>query len=151
MTVHAAKGLEFPVVFVVNLGKGASGPPQSDQGLGSGWSAPFRRALRLRHGRGGARPRDERKPSGSCTSRCTRARDRLYLSTVLKDGQFTAGPGSLGAVLPESLKAVFAQAASVTAGDITWPASSGRIYTFRRCVVQEHSVCTSGSTAPALD
>ena len=28
MTVHAAKGLEFPVVFVVNLARGASGPPR---------------------------------------------------------------------------------------------------------------------------
>ena len=25
MTVHAAKGLEFPVVFIVNLGKGSGG------------------------------------------------------------------------------------------------------------------------------
>ena len=28
MTVHASKGLEFPIVFVVNMGKGASGPPR---------------------------------------------------------------------------------------------------------------------------
>ena len=28
MTVHASKGLEFPIVFVVNLAKGASGPPR---------------------------------------------------------------------------------------------------------------------------
>ncbi len=27
MTVHASKGLEFPVVFVVNLARGATGPP----------------------------------------------------------------------------------------------------------------------------
>ena len=28
MTVHASKGLEFPIVFVVNMAKGASGPPK---------------------------------------------------------------------------------------------------------------------------
>ena len=28
MTVHASKGLEFPIVFVVNMSKGASGPPR---------------------------------------------------------------------------------------------------------------------------
>ncbi len=30
MTVHASKGLEFPIVFVVNMAKGASGPPKAD-------------------------------------------------------------------------------------------------------------------------
>jgi hypothetical protein len=33
----------------------------------------------------------------------TRARDRLYLSSVVKSGAFKAGPGSLGAVLPRSV------------------------------------------------
>ena len=32
MTVHASKGLEFPIVFVVNLAKGASGPPRAGPG-----------------------------------------------------------------------------------------------------------------------
>ena len=32
MTVHAAKGSSFPIVFLVNLAKGASGPPQAGPG-----------------------------------------------------------------------------------------------------------------------
>ena len=66
MTVHASKGLEFPVVFVVNLAKGASGPPK-----------PVRVSRRRRVGRpvrvgdrrGGEGAASARRPSGCCTSR----------------------------------------------------------------------------------
>jgi hypothetical protein len=147
MTVHAAKGLEFPIVFAVNLGKGASGPPKPIRASGQDVSVgPF-----VSDTDEAERAREREETKRLLYVACTRARDRLYLSTVLKDGQFTAGPGSLGAVLPDSLKAVFAQAASVSAGEIAWPASSGRVYAFRRCLVQEHSVCTSGSTAATFD
>jgi ATP-dependent exoDNAse (exonuclease V) beta subunit len=65
----------------------------------------------------------------------TRARDRLYLATVLKDGQFTAGPGSLGSVLPDSMKPVFVAAAAAAAdGDrVSWTGESGRVFEFRCC------------------
>jgi ATP-dependent exoDNAse (exonuclease V) beta subunit len=33
----------------------------------------------------------------------TRARDRLYLSAVVKNGKFRAGRGSLGEILPRSI------------------------------------------------
>jgi hypothetical protein len=42
----------------------------------------------------------------------TRARDRLYLSAALKNGRFRAGRGSLGEVLPQSLKALFESASA---------------------------------------
>jgi superfamily I DNA/RNA helicase len=40
----------------------------------------------------------------------TRARDRLYLSAVVKDGVFKPGRGSLAEVLPASTKSRFVAA-----------------------------------------
>src|SRR5262249_58736192 len=53
----------------------------------------------------------------------TRARDRLYLGTVLKDGQIKPGRGSLAEVLPVTLQARFADAVS-GAPSVSWSASS---------------------------
>ena len=50
MTVHAAKGLEFPVVFVVNLARGASGPPKPVRIAGD---RSVDRAVRVGYGRRG--------------------------------------------------------------------------------------------------
>ena len=40
MTVHASKGLEFPIVFVVNMAKGASGPPKPVRVIANGDDDP---------------------------------------------------------------------------------------------------------------
>jgi ATP-dependent exoDNAse (exonuclease V) beta subunit len=61
----------------------------------------------------------------------TRARDRLYLGTVLKDGVAQPGRGSLADVLPASLIAHFAEAAGT--GVVTWRAASGASHTIRVC------------------
>ena len=39
----------------------------------------------------------------------TRARDRLYLASALKDGALVPGRGSLAEVFPQSMKDLFAQ------------------------------------------
>jgi ATP-dependent helicase/nuclease subunit A len=62
----------------------------------------------------------------------TRARDRLYLGTVLKDGNFAMGRGSLADVLPESVRGLFVRAAQEAGESIAWTAESGRAYQFRR-------------------
>ena len=104
MTVHAAKGLEFPIVFVVNLARGAGGRPapvrivDTDAGVDlvvgpadDAWSAE-------------ERARDAEENKRLLYVALTRARDRLYLSTTLgADGRFRARPTGLGAVLPSSL------------------------------------------------
>ena len=114
MTVHAAKGLEFPIVFVVNIARGVGG---------------VRPAVRVNDGPDGepsvaiadyqseadedasAREREETKRLLYVA--LTRARDRLYLSAALKDGKFRAGRGSLGDVMPQTLKAFIESAPAV--------------------------------------
>ena len=57
----------------------------------------------------------------------TRARDRLYLGSVLKDGSLQPGRGSLAAVLPPTLIDRFAEPGEV----VEWRASSGAVHRFR--------------------
>jgi len=113
MTVHAAKGLEFPVVFVVNMGRGTGGPRApirvSDDAAGE---ASVAIADYQSEADEDARARDREETKRLLYVALTRARDRLYLSATVQDGQCRTGPGSLGEVLPPSIKARFAAAAS---------------------------------------
>jgi ATP-dependent helicase/nuclease subunit A len=139
MTVHAAKGLEFPVVFVVNLAKGAGGP------------LPPVRVIAESGARDGADAADEVEPRPSVsvasyiseideqeklreqeeTKRLlyvamTRARDALYLASVLKDGDMKPMRGSLGEVLPGQVTALFGQAARAGSDSIEWTGPAAR-------------------------
>src|SRR4029077_12894154 len=115
MTVHAAKGLEFPIVFVVNMSRGTGG---------------FRAPIRVSDTVDGeasvaiadyqseadedARARDREETKRLLYVALTRARDRLYLSATLKDGTFRPGTGSLGEVLPASVRSRFVSERELT-------------------------------------
>jgi ATP-dependent helicase/nuclease subunit A len=126
MTVHAAKGLEFPVVFIVNIGKGSGTtrddvrvvpPPFSDEENDAG------EPLVTISDHETAADRDDEKDVEE-TKRLlyvalTRARDRLYLCGTLSDGKLVLQRGSLGRVLPPTLPALMA-AALDDSGDVVW-------------------------------
>jgi superfamily I DNA/RNA helicase len=113
MTVHAAKGLEFPIVFVVNMGRGTGGaraPIRVTDAVDGDASVAIADYQSEADEDTQARDREETKRLLYVA--LTRARDRLYLSATVKDGVCRTGRGSLGEVLPASVKARFVAAAS---------------------------------------
>jgi len=113
MTVHAAKGLEFPIVFVVNMGRGTGGIRAPIRiGEDADGEASVAIADYQSEADEDARARDREESKRLLYVALTRARDRLYLSAALKEGAFRAGVGSLGEVLPASAKAQFVAAAA---------------------------------------
>jgi len=113
MTVHAAKGLEFPVVFVVNLARGTGNRRDAiriaSDLTGDAISVAVGDYRSDADDDETAREREETKRLLYVA--VTRARDRLYLSSALKDGAVQAGRGSLADVMPPSLLEILGAAA----------------------------------------
>jgi ATP-dependent helicase/nuclease subunit A len=132
MTVHAAKGLEFPVVFIVNAARGTGNRRDAIRISGN----PAGDAISVAVGDyrsdadedDAAREREETKRLLYVA--LTRARDRLYLSTALKDGRVQPGRGSLADVWPASLLDAFA-AARGGADVVEWSGPAGTVHRLR--------------------
>ena len=109
MTVHASKGLEFPIVFVVNVGRGVNrrrSPVRvhlsgDDDDRGSA-SVSIENFLSEQDTLEPELEREETKRLLYVA--LTRARDRLYLSAAAREGTVKMGPQSLGQALPLSLQ-----------------------------------------------
>jgi ATP-dependent helicase/nuclease subunit A len=136
MTIHAAKGLEFPIVFVVNLHMGGKGRPPgvsviergpsggSDVSFGSSAATDLEEA------------RDAEELRRLLYVAVTRARDRLYLAAeVDKDGRVRRAQRSLASLLPASLIQTMAAAAALAPGgpsEVTW-VHDDQTFAFRVC------------------
>ncbi|MXZ72467.1 MAG: AAA family ATPase [Acidobacteria bacterium] len=127
MTVHAAKGLEFPIVMLVDLGRGTglSGAAirVATDTAGKPWVSvsPYRTPADQEE-----RLRDLEETKRLLYVAATRARDRLYLSAVLDDaGAIACNPGSLAEALPAPLVDLIAHAATVR-DTVRWTGTSGQ-------------------------
>jgi ATP-dependent helicase/nuclease subunit A len=148
MTVHASKGLEFPIVFVVNMARGASGIPRpvrvvvdGEGGDPSVSIGPFASDVDDVE-----RDRELHESRRLLYVAMTRARDRLYLASALKDGVLAPGRGGLAEVLPASLRTVFAEAGRAASEEIEWMAPSGRLFGWRVCQPARAASPSDGQT-----
>ncbi len=125
MTVHAAKGLEFPVVFVVNLGKGSGGgrddirvvaPPFAGDESDAG-DAAVSIGVHENESDRDSDDKDREETKRLLYVALTRARDRLYLSGTATGGKWVLQRGSLGRILPAVLMSA---AASGHGPDLVW-------------------------------
>ena len=138
MTIHAAKGLEFPVAFVVNLSKGTGGRRPAIRVVSEGEDGEAWLSVGdfQSEADADARAKDREETKRLLYVALTRARDRLYLASEVKDARWRAFGGSLGDVVPAGLKGAF-EAASLSpeSGRVEWTAASGRQHALRICPV----------------
>jgi ATP-dependent helicase/nuclease subunit A len=141
MTVHASKGLEYPIVFIVNMSRGtgnARAPIRVSAGPGGEPSVAVADYQSEADEDASAREREETKRLLYVA--LTRARDRLYLSGSVASGAFRPTRGALAEVFPETIRALFVQAAS-GAAVVTWTGRSGLTH-------QIGVAGTAGETSP---
>lgn len=136
MTIHAAKGLEFPVVFLVNLSRGTGSPSQpirvvADRGDRIPMAAVGAYVSTIDESE---RNRELEETKRLLYVAITRARDRLYFASVVTQGKLKPGRGSLSEVLPVSFLGVFGAAMQDPRRDqVEWAGHATRIHRFEVC------------------
>jgi ATP-dependent helicase/nuclease subunit A len=131
MTVHAAKGLEFPIVFVVTLNRGSGGAGDAIRIVTLPGTEADEAAVGIGEYQSDAdkdlEARETEEAKRLLYVAVTRARDRLYLGATLNDeGRFAPPKGSLGRVLPASLCELVTRAGAAEAGEVLlWTGASG--------------------------
>jgi ATP-dependent exoDNAse (exonuclease V) beta subunit len=133
MTIHAAKGLEFPIVFVVNLHVGGRGRPGGFSVIDRGPDGKPEVAFNATAATRLEELREAEELRRLLYVAMTRARDRLYLAAEIdKKGKLRRSARSLAALLPGSLAEIFTAAGLPASDSVDWQTAHGT-FTFRIC------------------
>jgi ATP-dependent exoDNAse (exonuclease V) beta subunit len=134
MTMHAAKGLEYPIVFLVNLHLPGRGRPAGFSVIERGPDGTPEVAFNAT----AATKLEERRESEELRRllyvAVTRARDRLYLGGEIDErGRLRNPPRSLASLFPETFAEVFSvPVRSPDDTEATWT-TNGESFSFRVC------------------
>src|SRR5204862_1259250 len=111
----------FPVVFIVNVGRGTGSVRAPIRVAASNVGSPSVAIADYQsEADEDAQARDREETKRLLYVALTRARDRVYLSATVDKGTCRMGRGSLGEVLPASLKSLLVDAATATADELEW-------------------------------
>lgn len=152
MTIHAAKGLEFPVVFVVNLQAAGRGRHQGISVIARSVDGEPEVAFSSTDGTSLEDQREAEELRRLLYVAATRARDRLYLAAQVDEhGRVRPAGRSLAGLLPASLQEVFTQAVDTAGDEVFWQAP-GQRFAFRVCRPEPAAIVPvapeSGRVAP---
>ncbi len=134
MTIHASKGLEYPIVFVVNVTRGTGGIPPAMRVVSSpdddrplvAVSTYDRDTARVEAGQ------DREESKRLVYVALTRARERLYLSAPVPRSGRQVLRGSLAEVLPADLVGLLTTLPEPGCADAYWQGERVRHH-FRVC------------------
>ena len=152
MTVHASKGLEFPIVFVVNLARGASGPPRPVRVIvdGEGGEPSVSVGPFVSETDEAERDREKQETRRLLYVALTRARDRLYLRRL--EGRCAAGRAAAASPKCCPTRSSSCSGArrrrSTNSRSLGWTGQSGRAFEWRICRVPETVVTVAASGSP---
>jgi ATP-dependent exoDNAse (exonuclease V) beta subunit len=155
MTVHAAKGLEFPVIFIANVGRGTGARRETVRVYAGGADGDPSVAIGDFESEGDEdmRATDREETKRLLYVAITRARDRLYLASVMRSDSPRPARGSLAEVLPADVLGAFAAASHAPPEQetVAWATSSGRRHTFRVCrqLSERHGAADSPAVGTA--
>ena len=134
MTMHAAKGLEYPIVFLVNLHLPGRGRPPGFSVIERGPDGAPEVAFTATAATKLEEKRETEELRRLLYVAVTRARDRLYLAGEIDQaGRLPDNPRSLAALFPATLGDLFSvPARQPDAAEATWT-SNGASFAFRIC------------------
>jgi ATP-dependent helicase/nuclease subunit A len=146
MTIHSAKGLEFPIVFVVNLHVGGRARPPAFSLVERGPDGEPEVAFNESPGTKLEDERETEELRRLSYVAVTRARDRLYLAAEVDErGRLRRRGRSLAGLLPDGLQVLFGEAWTAATDTVTWTSESG---TFDFAICRPAPLPSIASTLP---